>query len=182
MSGVRNTKVSGVSVQVSAQRRDQGGSVTSKNYLDVEDLEVYKKLCRLHIDVCDLTHMWPQEEKYELGSQARRASNSAPAQLAEKNDDRHIRNKIEGVNRSRAEANETIHHLFMAKLKGYIAEQIYLKFRDRYKECIRMLNGLEKTLEQKIPERERRWQVSEESTVYDTNDSPLLQGWPIAKT
>ncbi|MBW2248934.1 MAG: four helix bundle protein [Deltaproteobacteria bacterium] len=51
------------------------------------------------IEVCDLTHKWPKEEKYDLGSQARRSSNSAPAQLAEKNVDRHIRNKIQGVNR-----------------------------------------------------------------------------------
>ena len=58
--------------------------MTTKNYLDVQDLEVYKKLCQLHIDVCDLSCKWPQEEKYELGSQARRSSNSAPAQLAEK--------------------------------------------------------------------------------------------------
>ena len=31
------------------------------NYLDVEDLEVYKKLCLLHIDVCYLIHNqgWP---------------------------------------------------------------------------------------------------------------------------
>ncbi|MGD8523296.1 MAG: four helix bundle protein [Desulfobacterales bacterium] len=154
----------------------------TKNYLDVEDLEVYKKLCQLHIDVCDLTYTWPKEEKYELGSKARRSSNSAPAQLAEKNDDRHIRNKIEAVNRNRAEANETIHHLFMAKLKGYMTEQVYLEFRSRYKECIRMLNGLEKTLERKIPQRERRWQVSEESTVFSSNEEPLAQGWPIADT
>ena len=156
--------------------------VKTKNFLDVEDLVVYKKLCQLHIDVCDLTYQWPKEEKYELGSQARRSSNSAPAQLAEKNDDRHIRNKIEGVNRSRAEANETIHHLFVAKLKGYITEQVYIEFRARYKECIRMLNGLEKTLEQKIPERERRWQVSEESTVFGSNVEPLAQGWPLSHT
>jgi len=142
---------------------------TDLNFLAVEDLEVYKKLCRLHIEVCDLTHAWPKEEKYELGSQARRSSNSAPAQLAEKNDDRHIRNKIEGVNRSRGEANETIHHLFMAKLKRYITEKTYRDFRDRYKECIRMLNGLEKTLERKVPERDRRWQVSEESKMFGLN-------------
>jgi four helix bundle protein len=107
---------------VSALRRNE---VNTKNYLKVEDLEVYKKLGRMHIEVCELTYTWPQEEKYELGSQARRSSNSAPAQLAEKNDDRHIRNKIEGVNRSRAEAGETIHHLFIAKLKGYISEEMY---------------------------------------------------------
>jgi len=145
----------------------------------VEDLEVYKKLCRLHIDVCDLTHKWPHEEKYELGSQVRRSSNSAPAQLAEKNDDRHIRNKIEGVNRARGEAAETIHHLFMAKLKGYITEKVYLEIRGRYKECIRMLNGLEKTLERKVPERERRWQIAEETEVYCANDESFPQGWPI---
>ncbi len=115
-----------------------------KNYLDVEDLEVYKRLCQLHIDVCDLTYTWPKEEKYELGSQVRRSSNSSPAQLAEKNDDRHIRNKIEGVNRSRGEAGETIHHLFMAKLKGYITDKAYQEFRDRYKECVRMLNAWRK--------------------------------------
>jgi four helix bundle protein len=153
--------------------------VTIKSYLDVEDLEVYKKLCRLHIEVCDLTHAWPQEENYELGSQARRSSNSAPAQLAEKNDDRHIRNKIEGVNRSRGEAAETIHHLFMAKLKGYIRESTYIEFRDGYKECIRMLNGLEKALERKVPTRERRWQVAEESVLYSVNYKPHPQGWPI---
>jgi len=150
-----------------------------KSYMDVEDLEVYKKLCQLHIEVCDLTYTWPQEEKYELGSQTRRSSNSAPAQLAEKNDDRHVRNKIEGVNRSRGEAGETTHHLFMAKLKGYITDEVYLEYKGRYKECIRMLNGLEKTLERKIPERERRWQVTEGSAVYGSNDESRPQGWPI---
>jgi four helix bundle protein len=164
---------------VSGVRFQGGKAVTTKNYMDVEDLEVYKKLCQLHIEVCDLTHTWPQEEKYELGSQARRSSNSAPAQLAEKNDDRHVRNKIEGINRSRGEAAETIHHLFMAILKGYLTEKVYLEFKSRYRECIRMLNGLEKTLERKIPERERRWQVTEESTVYGSKDQPRSQGWPI---
>jgi four helix bundle protein len=161
---------------VSGVRRDV---VATKNYLDVEDLEVYKKLCRLHIEVCDLTHGWPKEEKDELGSQARRSSNSAPAQLAEKNDDRHIRNKIEGVNRARGEAAETIHHLFMAKLKGYTTEKAFREFRDRYKECIRMLNGLEKTLERKVSERERRWQVAEESAEYSVNHKAHFAGWPI---
>ena len=169
-----------VSAEVSRFQVLGKNPLTDKNYLDVEDLEVYNKLCRLHIKVCDLTHQWPQEEKYELGSQARRSSNSAPAQLAEKNDDRHIRNKIEGVNRSRGEAGETVHHLFIAKLKGYITESVYLEFRGRYKECIRMLDGLEKTLERKVPERERRWQLTEESAVYGINDQTLLKGWPIS--
>jgi hypothetical protein len=51
-----------------------------KNYMDVEDLEVYQKLCRLHIEICDLSHAWPSEEKYELGSQIRRAERKLPEQ------------------------------------------------------------------------------------------------------
>jgi hypothetical protein len=81
-SGVR-CQVSGVRCQdkdeVSGVRRD---AVATKSYLDVEDLEVYRMLCQLHIDVCDLTHQWPLEEKYELGSQARRSSNNEVSALA----------------------------------------------------------------------------------------------------
>ena len=139
---------------------------TGKTYLDVEDLQVYQKLCQLHLEICDLSHAWPAEERYELGSQIRRSSNSSAAQLAEKHDDRHVRNKVEGINRSRGEAGETIHHLFMAKLKGYIQSDVYAEYRERYKQCIRMLNGLEKSLERRLPEKERRCAVAESAGEY----------------
>jgi len=99
------------------------------SYRRMEDLVVYQRLCRLHIEVSELTHRWPPEEKYELGSQARRSSNSAPAQLAEKYDVRHVRNKIEGINRSRGEAAETVHHRFIAHLKGYESATTYEEYR-----------------------------------------------------
>jgi four helix bundle protein len=123
----------------------------------VEDLKVYQKLCLLHLEVCDLTCDWPKEERYELGSQARRASNSSPSQLAEKNNDRHVRNRIEGVNRARGEALETVHHLYMAHMKGYFDEETFVAFRARYEECVRMLNGLEHAYERHLPVSERRW-------------------------
>jgi four helix bundle protein len=49
-----------------------------KSYMDVDDLEAYQKLCRVHIEISDLSHQWPNEEKYEIGSQIRRCSNSSP--------------------------------------------------------------------------------------------------------
>jgi four helix bundle protein len=141
-----------------------------ETYRRLEDLVVYQKLCHLHIEVSEITHRWPAEEKYELASQARRSSNSAPAQLAEKYDDRHVRNKIEGVNRSRGEAAETVYHLFMAQLKGYETAAIYECYRARYQECIRMLNGMERTLEKQLPASDRRWpdaSVREDVADYD---------------
>jgi len=144
-------------------------------YRKLEDLIVYQRLCQLHFEIADLSHHWPSEERYELGSQIRRSSNSAPAQLAEKNDDRHIRNKIEGVNRSRGEAAETIHHLYMAQLKGYETQESYENIRARYQECIRMLNGMERTLEKQLPKSDRRWPAStvkEDMGNYDTPGFP----------
>ncbi|MBC8105089.1 MAG: four helix bundle protein, partial [Anaerolineae bacterium] len=79
------------------------------------------------------------------------------AQLAEKNYDRHARNRIEGVNRCRCEALETVHHLYIAKRKGYIEPQLYESFYDRYHECVRMLNGLERSLEQQLPAEQRQY-------------------------
>ena len=140
-------------------------------YRRLEDLIVYQKLCRLHIEIGELTHRWPAEEKYELGSQARRSSNSAPAQLAEKYEDRHVRNKIEGFNRSRGESAETVHHLYMAHLKGYDTQTTYEEYLSRYQECIRMLNGMERTLEKQLPEADRRWpnfSVREDAESYGT--------------
>ena len=48
-----------------------------------EDLEVYQKLVELHLEVHELTMSFPKFEMYELGSQLRRSSNSAPANVAE---------------------------------------------------------------------------------------------------
>jgi four helix bundle protein len=126
-------------------------------FMRIEDLVVYQKLCQLHIDVSCLVRQWPKEERFELTGQVLRSSNSAPAQLAEKHSDRHVRNKIEGVNRSRGEALESVHHLYMGKLKGYHAEESYNDFRERYHECVRMLNGLERTLERQLPAEQRRF-------------------------
>lgn len=149
-----------------------------KTYMTVEDLEVYRKLCQLHLEVCDITHQWPAEERYELGSQVRRSSNSSPSQLAEKKDDRHVRNKIEGVNRSRGEAGETVHHLYMAMLKKYLLKSTFQHDQERYRECVRMLNGLEKTLERKLPANDRRWHVAEGHVTYGSEHELCPPGWP----
>lgn len=125
--------------------------------MKVQDLLVYQRLCDLHLEICDLSRSWPVEERYELGSQIRRSSNSSPAHLAEKHGDRHVRNKIAGVNGSRCEANETIHHLYIAHRKKYISRDCFQRFQDGYEECVRILNGLERSLERRLPSREHKW-------------------------
>lgn len=111
-----------------------------------EDLEVYQKLCDLHIEVNELTFTFPKFEIYELASQLRRSSNSGPANIAEGWNNKHINIYLEGINRAQGEIRETGHHLTMAFRKKYLNEAKYRDLINRYDECGRMLKSLEKSL------------------------------------
>jgi four helix bundle protein len=111
-----------------------------------EDLEVYQKLCQLHLEMSEISLKFPQFELYELGSQIRRSSNSSPANIAEGWNNRHINIYLEGINRSMGELQETLHHLSMAFRKGYLTEGDHHRYRERYLEAARMLRGLERSL------------------------------------
>ena len=115
-----------------------------------EDLEVYQKLCKLHLEVHSLTLTFPDFEKYELGSQLRKSSNSAPANLAEGWNNKHINIYLEGINRAQSETQETKHHLFIAFKKAYITEEKCSYFIQGYDSCGKMLSGLKKSLEKYI--------------------------------
>ena len=117
--------------------------------MHVEDLSVYKKLCELHIEVHELSLKFPKFEIFELGSQVRRSSNSAPANLAEGFGNKHTAIYTECISRSQGEIRETKHHLFMAYQKGYISEEKYADLYNRYEECSKMLYGLEQSLTRK---------------------------------
>ncbi len=111
-----------------------------------EDLEVYKKLCELHLEINQTTLKFPAFELYELGSQLRRSSNSAPANIAEGWNNRHINIYLEGINRAMGEVQETVHHLSIAFRKKYLLSEEYEGYRNRYLETARMLRGLERSL------------------------------------
>jgi four helix bundle protein len=112
-----------------------------------EDLEVYKKLCKLHLEIYNLTLVFPDFEKYELGSQLRKSSNSAPANLAEGWNNKHLNIYLEGINRAQGEIQETKHHIYITFKKQYITEEKYNHFMKEYDDCGKMLSGLENSLE-----------------------------------
>ncbi len=71
-----------------------------KKIRSYEDLEVYQKLVSLHLEIHALTLTFPKFEMYELSSQLRRSLNSAPANLAEGWNNKHINICLEGINRA----------------------------------------------------------------------------------
>jgi len=116
----------------------------------VEDLDVYTKLFDLVLQVHELTLAFPKFELYELGSQLRRASNSAPANLAEGFNNKHINLYLEGISRAQAEIRETKHHLKIAFKKQYLSQEKLDYFVANYEECSKMLKGLERSLERYV--------------------------------
>ena len=114
--------------------------------MKIEDLDVYKKLYKLTLEVHDLTLTFPKFEMFELGSQLRRSSNSPPANLAEVFGSKHTKIYLEGISRAQGEIRETIHHLRVAFSKKYITREKLNDLVDRYEECSKMLYGLEKSL------------------------------------
>ncbi len=103
-------------------------------------------LCDLHIEVCELSFSFPVFEKYELGSQIRRSSNSVPANVAEGSGNKHLAVYLECLNRALGELRETLHHLSMARRKGYLSEEVHADIAARYETCGKMIKALERSL------------------------------------
>ncbi len=115
-----------------------------------DDLQVYNRLFTLTLSVDKLTMTFPKHELYEIGSQLRRSSNSAPANLAEGFGNKHTNIFVECISRSQGEIRETQHHLNIAYKKGYLKKKEYDDLYNEYEECSKMLYGLDKTLLKKF--------------------------------
>lgn len=112
------------------------------------DLKVYQELKRLHLEVHKKSLAFPKFELYELGSQVRRSSNSAPANVAEGWGSRHTNIYLEAINRSLGETRETQHHLEIAWKKTYLTENEFRELDAGYDSCGRMLERLYQKLTQ----------------------------------
>lgn len=110
------------------------------------DLRVYQRLKTLHLEVHGESLAFPKFEMYELGSQIRRSSNSAPAQVAEGWGSRHTNMYIEALNRAMGEVRETQHHLDTAKEKAYLTQERFDELDNGYDHCGRMLERLHQSL------------------------------------
>ncbi len=139
------------------------------------DLRVYQELRRLHMAVHEESMRFPKFEMYELGSQVRRSSNSAPANVAEGWGSRHTNIYMEAVNRALGEIQETQHHLSVAMEKHYIASARFQELDGRYSACIRMLENLHQSLSKWQGTTRTGHMVRDERVPYNVNSD--LPNW-----
>jgi four helix bundle protein len=119
----------------------------------VGDLKVYRELVRLHLEIHNVSLTFPDFEKFELGSQIRRSSNSAPANLAEGFNSRYKNMYLQSLNRAMGELRGTQHHLLVAHKKGYVGTQLYQDLMHSFSSCGQLLRGLEKSIAKTDPQR-----------------------------
>ena len=112
----------------------------------VGDLKVYRRLVDLHLRVHELSLTFPKFEMYELGSQVRRSSNSAPANIAEGFNNKHKNIYLESISRALGEIRETQHHLMVAHRKQYLTRETYEELVGEYNECSSMLRAIHRTI------------------------------------
>ena len=113
----------------------------------VEDLDVFKLSHEMTLSIYRLTKKFPEEEKFGLVSQMRRASYSVPMNLAEGANRLNKKEYRQYVGIARGSAGEVKYQLMLVKDLDYITNDIYKEIRSNYERISQMLTGLAKSLE-----------------------------------
>lgn len=109
---------------------------------DFKKLVVWEKAHALTLSIYRLTAAFPDEERYGLISQIRRACSSIPANIAEgcgRDGSAELRRFAQIAMGS---ASELEYHLLLARDLGYVRETDYAPLADQIEEIKRMLAGL----------------------------------------
>jgi len=113
---------------------------TIKTY---HDLEVYQRAYRLALEIHKVTITFPSIEKYEIGSQIRRASKSAPTNIAEGFGRKNFAKEyVRFLGIAKASIDEMQVHLEFCYDLGYLIKERYQYFRSEYEIVGKQLSAL----------------------------------------
>ena len=113
----------------------------------VEDLDVFKLSHSLTLEIFDLTKAFPEEEKFGLISQMRRAAYSIPMNLMEGAHRLSQKEYRQFVGISKGSTGEIKYQLLLVKDLRYISENNYSELNSKYERVSQMLTKLAKSLE-----------------------------------
>ena len=107
-----------------------------------EDLIVWQKSHELSLLIYKVTRSFPNDEKFGLISQMRRAAVSISANIAEGFKRRGYKDKINFYNISQSSLTELHNYIILVKDLNYIDQNLLDIFKPYFKEIGMMLNGL----------------------------------------
>ena len=114
------------------------------------NLIVWQKSVALVTDIYTLTKSFPQEEKFGIVSQLNRASVSIPSNKAEGWGRESSKNYLQFLRISRGSLMETETLLEISKNLNYINDSEFKVISDNIEEVSKILQGLIKSIQQKI--------------------------------
>ncbi|OGP75049.1 MAG: four helix bundle protein [Deltaproteobacteria bacterium RBG_16_50_11] len=113
----------------------------------VEELDVFKLSHSLTLEIYGITKSFPDEEKFGLISQMRKAAYSIPMNLMEGAHRLSSKEYRQFVGISRGSAGEMKYQLLLAKDLNYISGDQYSNLIPKYERVSQMLTRLAKSLE-----------------------------------
>ncbi len=124
------------------ENRKQGAREhTRRKVGDFTQLNVWKVARKLRAELYHLTRTFPNEERFGLATQMRRATVSVTANLAEGYGRFSYQENIQFCRQSRASVFELRDHLTTALDVGYLPQEKYRELESLAMDVIRLLNG-----------------------------------------
>lgn len=114
-----------------------------------EKLEVWHDAMAFTNSVYDVLQAFPTEERFELASQLRRSSNSIAANLAEGASRRSDREKLRYIEQAYGSLMESVSHLRLAQMRGYISNDAYGTVYAESERLGRRMSGLRDAVERR---------------------------------
>jgi len=105
------------------------------------DIEAWKLARKLRAEIYDVIKRLPSEERFDLGSQMRRAVVSCTANISEGYGRFHYQKNIQFCRISRGSMYETQDHLITCIDNKYISKEIYDKIWKLSMNAIKVLDG-----------------------------------------
>jgi four helix bundle protein len=122
-------------------KRPEGNQQLSAAFRTFEDLEVYKKAREFRKSMYAVSRKLPTFEKYDLGSQIRRASVSLTNNIAEGHGKYHYLEQIKFQLQARGSLEELIDDLNVCEDEGYLLEDDIRTLKERAREVQRLISG-----------------------------------------
>jgi len=111
-----------------------------------QDMDVFKLSHTLTLEIYKLTEKFPIGERFSLSAQMRRSAYSIPINIVEGASRLSRKEYRQFVGIARGSASEIIYQLLLTKDLGYLSEQDYVLFKEKYDRVAKMLTSLLRTL------------------------------------
>src|SRR5262245_16152982 len=123
------------------RRLNSAGSTTTKRFQTFEDLEVYKAAREFWKAMYAVNRRLPDFEKYDLGSQIRRAAVSLTNNMAEGHGRFHYPDQIRFFLHSRGSLEELVDDLNVCLDENYLPSDEVAKLKERAREVLILINA-----------------------------------------